>query len=330
MKNRNARTSRFAIVLLLIANALLLSSKANALSGSSDLTYNAQANTLSGYSQTWRDPWDPLQTFECVWYDYYINMWTLEYEYGCVYWIFSEFRVLVQGTLYDQADQYHSSKISAAWFVAVADTSANTPAAGTWKQYGDHYILEDVYVVEWGGWSTYIGSYFYYYGSTLQTAITCPGPEIDNVKTQLLAMPSQEPFERAFAIDCIGQTTMSYVRFTDSFAQIYPPLGTGPTMDPCRTNILVGPSTVGAAHTHPYFTTAAQYLAEGGCHGDTVTPTISELNQLNQANVNFGSGDISGFRNGTIPLYLKTPLGNRVRKLVGTGGGGYTVVEVYP
>ena len=122
---------------------------------------------------------------------------------------------------------------------------------------------------------------------------------------------------------CAGPNVITYGYYSDSFGIWYS--GVTVTNDPCATAITRPTNWVAAAHSHPFFTTPAQYRAGVGCRGDRSFLTVDELNGVNSTNANFGSGDTSNFSSTGKPLYMRVPNGDRVKKLLGT-----TVTTVYP
>ncbi len=122
---------------------------------------------------------------------------------------------------------------------------------------------------------------------------------------------------------CAGQNVITYGYYSDSFGIWYS--GATVTNDPCATAITRPTNWVAAAHSHPFFTTAAQYRAGVGCGGDRSFLNSQELQAVNATNANFGPGDISNFSSTGKPLYMRVPNGDRVKKLLGT-----SVTTVYP
>ena len=139
----------------------------------------------------------------------------------------------------------------------------------------------------------------------------------------VLQWPVREPYERGVTMFCAGPNVITYGYYSDSFGIWYS--GVTVTNDPCATAITRPTNWVAAAHSHPFFTTPAQYRAGVGCRGDRSFLTVDELNGVNSTNANFGSGDTSNFSSTGKPLYMRVPNGDRVKKLLGT-----TVTTVYP
>jgi hypothetical protein len=91
-------------------------------------------------------------------------------------------------------------------------------------------------------------------------------------------------------------------------------------MDPCALASKVV-AIVAGAHSHPYFTSAAQFHAGIGCFGDQDPITMAELDNLNLQNQNFSNNppeagpDDTDFALAYAPLYLLVPLGGVVKRL---------------
>ncbi len=133
--------------------------------------------------------------------------------------------------------------------------------------------------------------------------------------------PKKEPYERGVTLVCAGIDVITPRNQTTSWTT---------TQDPCATAIQPAPYWVAAAHSHPFFTTAAQYRAGVGCLRDQNVLTPTQLNQVNILNEEFSvEGDIAAFCARTQPLYMRVPIGDRVKKLQGSALG-CTVTTVFP
>ena len=321
-----------ACLILLLAG--LGTRDASAFTGVTNLTYTVSSGVLSGYSDTFKDPGDPNSGSICVRY--------VQDEVGnlyCVEYLYLEYYVAVVGTLYEPGFSQYSSSSSVGWLIADVGYSVNQPAGGVWTAIGQHYALEDIYQCLWDevfGWVCYyVGTNTYHFGDTeMQVGVArCSTATVNQAAINVTrSWPAREPFERAVTIYCVGPDVLTFGNYNDSFGEIYTDFP-NPTNDPCATRVYPQPDGNSAgAHSHPYFTSAAQYKRGAGCHGQNwYTPSPSELATLNQQNVNFSDGDIAAFRCQASPLYVRSPNADSVRKLQGTPSNcRYSNVRVYP
>ena len=113
-----------------------------------------------------------------------------------------------------------------------------------------------------------------------------------------------DPWERAVTIMCGTSGNVTFTHFSDSFGTIYG----NPTSDPCKSQVLSGPSVAAQLHSHPFFNTVSEYLAGNACLGDSTPPhpTPAELTATNVNNSNnFSAEDIAstGSKNGYLRVY---------------------------
>jgi hypothetical protein len=160
-------------------------------------------------------------------------------------------------------------------------------------------------------------------------APSCGAPDglAVNISVDQYIWPPQEPFERGVSLACQnGNVTPQ--NFRDSFGYYYS--GFTPSNDPCGTSLNpnVSGTLLGGLHSHPYFRTPQEYMAGVTCGNvpNQQTPTISELNQLNQTNQAFGPDDGVWPASTGTPLFMRVPVGNVVKKK----SPGGNVTQVYP
>lgn len=277
----------------------------------------------------------------CIYEDYdpYTNQW------GCIQYYVVWYSVRVVGYLWRPTQVQHWARQNTSmWTAEVTTPQVSQPEAGDWTLRGHHYWVED-----WG-----ICGYFYgypyciesgtnanYLGTTHDTkTVLCTSANSSTAfdqaaVTQALAWPANEPFERAVSIRCLSPGTFEIVpgSLNDSFREIYPSgaFSNDPCLSTITTPTLYG-STLGL-HTHPHFTTAAQYLRGNGCNGDTNYPSPAQLQQINQQNIAPSANDRNAFRCLATPLYVRSPAADRVTRIQGTPGTGFcpfTETVVYP
>lgn len=121
-------------------------------------------------------------------------------------------------------------------------------------------------------------------------------------------VPQPEPFERGARIFC----NSGQVAVDSRYSSFPPPIGpwqANPTYDPCR--VFLNPvDALAVVHSHPFFSSPADYNAGNGCNGQP-DPTISQvqLNALNfLVNVQFSQADKDWVSHHGIPLYMRNPL----------------------
>ena len=148
---------------------------------------------------------------------------------------------------------------------------------------------------------------------------SCNDASIHSGMISTMSSWSPLPYERSFLMRCTGTNTVSTLAFNDSFHEVWS--GASMTNDPCRVDVgwIPNYNLVGAAHSHPLFTTAAEYNRRNGCHSDKdpfITP--SELNNINLQNEEFSyhpNGSDNLYPAGRVPLYLLTPNADKIKEL---------------
>jgi hypothetical protein len=123
----------------------------------------------------------------------------------------------------------------------------------------------------------------------------------------LLAWPYQA-WEISMSMYCPSNPTSSitYDGYFESFGAV------APTNDPCRVSVAVGATNqAGLVHTHPKFTTAAEYMRGNGCNNDQPNPppTYEELQTINALNAAFSAADRNVAVSHGKPFYMRTPAG---------------------
>src|SRR5262245_43638977 len=166
MKNR----ASLAVIGLALVTLLTLVPvrSAFALSGASGLSYNVPSSVLSGYSETWKDVWDPDYGYDCYqwaydeagnWYCAQVLYW--EDYVSLTLGIYTPTGVQYgNGYIYDLRDAYLPYQFQ-------------TNVSGTWSNAGNHYLERDFYIDD-GTFFYYIGTNTYLLGQTLAQANVQP------------------------------------------------------------------------------------------------------------------------------------------------------------
>jgi hypothetical protein len=129
---------RFVVAGLIVSCVLLWNAPhASAAYGYTELGFS---DYLSGYSATWKDPWDTDFYFCETWdYDPYYDQ-----DY-CAEWQFYYFWVSVGASLYTPASALFGYTDNWGWDYSIASYYAYPDAYGTWTGVGSHYIGRDAY-----------------------------------------------------------------------------------------------------------------------------------------------------------------------------------------
>jgi hypothetical protein len=133
--------SHDVLIVLSLATALSWSPEALPYSRSSSISYTVSTQTLSGYSRTWKDIWDPDYYYDCtswVWddiYGYYCYVYQLQIDYAHVYSDLNS-----PSGFYETTQHTHLYDATATHAVTV------TTQSGTWTVTGRHYVVADIYV----------------------------------------------------------------------------------------------------------------------------------------------------------------------------------------
>jgi hypothetical protein len=123
---------------LLIA---LWSSPALSYNAASDLNYQVQSETLSGYFGSWKDPWDYDYSGVCLW-----PGWS-DYGYYCLVYEETWYWVGVTGEIYRPDGQLHASGTAEGWQEAQVSFSETVTTPVVWTGSGNHYV--EAYVLVW-------------------------------------------------------------------------------------------------------------------------------------------------------------------------------------
>lgn len=169
-----SRHSQFAAAMTLLLWTLA-SPNVGAYQKATGISYNGPAVTLSGYSRTWKDPWDPYFYDYCSaysWddiYGYYCFLYTTE-----VYWasVYADLYTPTSG-LYHSGYAYNLADAQSSYAFGIASPE------GSWTAIGRHYIEQDVYLTYCpsGGFCfppAYSGTSTFDLGNTAaQTTVEC-------------------------------------------------------------------------------------------------------------------------------------------------------------
>jgi hypothetical protein len=321
-----------AIGLTVIATAW--SFPAHSYQRASSINYSVSTETVSGYSRTWKDPWDADYYYDCIY-----STWDDIYGYIC-----QQFQIQVNYTFASTAGVTNAGQFpSGAFYSPTAATDFSNAVAGfsvdhLWThssshigQYttaGVHYAISDIYV-QYCPYNfcfppVYIATYWFYFGASgPATTTVCVAAQsvLDSAAIAVaVGWPTGEPFERAVTMKCDGNPApgvVTYLHFSDSFGDFYG----NATDDPCASQVVWGaslPGRGGDLHSHPKFTTTAQFNRGVGCNGDLTPRDATYLQARNVINEQLSGVDITNGAPG--PKYLKTPTGRVTRN----------DVQVYP
>ena len=139
----------------------------------------------------------------------------------------------------------------------------------------------------------------------------CPENADVTAKAVLSNLPVQ-PYEYSTTFICVvlpnSPNAIESMYLTSSFSA-------GEAQDPCKVNQYLDRSEdiKGVGHTHPYFTSAAQYNAGVGCFEDKTPPNEDQLDLLNERNKHFSNGDKDAHPLFKVDAYLGTPQRDAVR-----------------
>lgn len=136
--------------------------------------------------------------------------------------------------------------------------------------------------------------------------------------------PQEEPWERGVLMFCGGDDSVTFDHFGDSFGTFYE--GAGYTNDPCKVSFpSVVPGVKGITHSHPWFDSLTEYRQGVNCHEDDESYTSTELYQYNTLqNIEFSEDDKALSTFWSVPTYLRTPDGDKVRRYWPPGGTPHT------
>ena len=170
----------------LILSAFGLPERVSAYSGKSEIGYDTETVTLSGYSRTWKDPadWDFDST--CIFLDYDIDFGFYCSRYHLQYTVAAVF-----GEIYRQS-QGEPVASEYAWGAESARTDYSTtfPAGDLWTAQAEHFIEVDHYLVFCSLTTTglsscsspfHVGTTAYLFGETVDRERVCGEPEVDEI-----------------------------------------------------------------------------------------------------------------------------------------------------
>lgn len=163
------KSSSFVGLVLTTFIALVPAHSAFALSGASGLSYNVPSAVLSGYSETWKDVWDPDYGYAC-------NQWATDPETGqqyCTQLLYWEDYVSLTLGIYTPTGVEYGNGYIYDLYDAYLPYQFQTNVSGTWSNVGNHYLERDFYLGD-GTFFSYIGTNTYYLGQTLAPANVQP------------------------------------------------------------------------------------------------------------------------------------------------------------
>ena len=154
------------LAVCLFFGAMFPCERAHAYGIASDINYSTSIGLLSGYAQTWKEPWDSSYEEYCFewgyddWYGWYCS-WGATYTYFVYVW----------AGVFTPAWTLDSSVSVLAWSNAYASFSQYQPAPGIWRVNGEHYkytlyqeyyceppmLGGSCYPVFWTDWYSYLG-----------------------------------------------------------------------------------------------------------------------------------------------------------------------------
>src|SRR6185503_14553301 len=138
----------------------------------------------------------------------------------------------------------------------------------------------------------YQGTYWFSIGTTMAQTPVCVHAQLtlDSAALAVALTWSIEPWERAVTMRCDATGIVTYTHFSDSFGTYYG----NATNDPCKSEVVYGFNDRGGdLHSHPRFTTTAQFNAGLGCLGNTNPQSDAALQALNVLNEDYSGGDIT-------------------------------------
>lgn len=171
---------------LLFLSAAAPPERSAAYSGESEIGYDTETVTLSGYSRTWKDPadWDFDST--CIFWDYDIDFGFYCSRYHLQYTVAAVF-----GEIYRQMQSEPvASEYSWGDESARTDYSTTFPAGDLWRAQAEHFIEVDHYLVFCSLTTTglsscsspfHVGTTAYLFGETVDREPVCGEPEVDEI-----------------------------------------------------------------------------------------------------------------------------------------------------
>jgi hypothetical protein len=310
--------------------AVFASNSAYPYQASSEITWTAATESITGNAKTWKDPWDADAYSDCV-----LWVWDDFYGYYCYQYsiqINSVQAIAVEknneGAIIDtrQDTDFQSAEASYG-HTALAHASR----FGTWSSTGTHNVIAETFMLICPYGFCYgpipTGTYPFSLGSTSDQTILCAANDstVDSAAIVVGTGWPAEPWERAVTMMCGTSGNVTYTHFADSFGTIYG----FPTNDPCASEVIRGPGVAAELHSHPFFSTLSEYLAGLACHEHSSPPypTPAELTALNILNSNnFSEEDILGAagRNSYLRVYDERIL--KISNLI----PAYSPEQVYP
>jgi len=131
--------SRHLVIVLLWSAVLAWSPAAHSYSRASGISFSTLTATLSGYSQTWKDPWDADYYVDCVFW-----AWDDVYGYQCMA-IQTQINYAHVFADLNSPAGLHQTTAATDFTNAVAGYSAVATMDGTWSGQGRHYVISDFY-----------------------------------------------------------------------------------------------------------------------------------------------------------------------------------------
>ena len=169
-----------------VLSAFAAPERVSAYGWDSEIGYETETVTLSGYSRTWRDPADWNARVRCIFeefdidFGWYCSRYHWQYAFPSLY-----------GEIYRQSqDASVFSEYAAANGTARTDYAATFPAGDVWTAQADHYVQVDNYLESCSLTVTgiqscspriYVGSRVYWLAATVDREIVCGEPEVDEI-----------------------------------------------------------------------------------------------------------------------------------------------------
>ena len=129
--------------MFLVFSAFVPPERASAYSWDSEIGYDTDTITLSGYSRTWKDPADWDIALSCIFWEY-----DIDFGFYCSRFLRRHAFPALQGEIYRLAQGTPVfSEYTADIETARTDYAATSPAGDVWTAQADHYVQVDNYLV---------------------------------------------------------------------------------------------------------------------------------------------------------------------------------------
>ena len=169
-----------------VLSAFAAPERVSAYGWDSEIGYETETSTLSGYSRTWRDPADWNARVRCIFEEFDIDFgWT------CSRYHWQHAFPSLYGEIYRQSQGAPVfSEYTAAIGTARTDYAATFPAGDVWTAQADHYVQVDNYLESCSLTVTgilscspriYVGSRVYWLAATVDREIVCGEQEVDEI-----------------------------------------------------------------------------------------------------------------------------------------------------